>query len=130
MAEQQPGEPLYTVRDWPAGSAATVQILSKYLNYDVADELKAKLRVVAQQKLDGGFRTFVLDLAKVSIVDSCGVGLMIGLHNQVQAAGGTLWLVGITHFLQKIFRMMHLDQYFHVAITEDDVKKQLPAHVA
>ncbi len=130
MADQQPGDPLFTVRDWPAGPASTVQIHSKYLNYDVADSLKARLRAVIQEKLDGGKRTFVLDLGKVSIVDSCGVGLMIGLHNLVHGAGGTLWLVGITHFLQKIFKMMHLDQYFHVAVTEDDVKKQVPARVA
>ncbi len=130
MAEHQAGDARYIVRDWPLGPAATIQILCKYLNYDVADELKASLRPVVQQKLDAGGRTLVLDLEKVSIVDSCGVGLMIGLHNQVQAAGGTLWLVGITHFLQKIFQMMHLDEYFHVAATEDDVRKQVPARVA
>lgn len=130
MSEQPPGEPLYTVRDWHGGMVSTVQIHSKYLNYDVADELKALLRTAVDAKLGDGRRWFVLDLAKVSIVDSCGVGLMIGLHNQVQGAGGALWLVGITHFLQKIFRMMHLDQYFRVAAGEDDVVKQLPASVA
>src|SRR5688572_32139360 len=108
-------EPLYTIRSWPDGRGATIQLRARYLNYDVADELKAVLRARTQELLDGGRRHYVLELAEVSIVDSCGVGMMIGLHNQIHAAGGALWLVGVTQFLQKILRMMHLDQYFQVA---------------
>jgi anti-anti-sigma factor len=130
MGESKSGEPLYTVREWTDGRAVTLQIHSKYLNYDVSDGLKATLRDVVQARLDRGVKGFVLDLSKVSIVDSCGVGLMIGLHNLVQGAGGSLWLTGITHFLQKIFRMMHLDQYFHVAASEQDVQKRLAAPVS
>ena len=130
MSDVKSGEPLYTLREWGDGRAITIQIHSKYLNYDVSDGLKARLRDLVQQRLDGGVKAFVLDLSKVSIVDSCGVGLMIGLHNLIQSANGSLWLVGITHFLQKIFRMMHLDQYFHVAASEQDVQKALPSPVA
>src|SRR5262245_60076674 len=118
-------EPLYSVRDWNDGRAVTLQIHSKYLNYDVSDGLKATLRDVVQERLDRGVRHFVLDLAKVSIVDSCGVGLMIGVHNLVRDSAGTLYLTGITHFLQKIFRMMHLDQYFHVVGSVEELEKLL-----
>jgi anti-sigma B factor antagonist len=130
MGESRPGESLYSVRDWSDGRAVTLQIHSKYLNYDVSDGLKTTLRALVQERLDRGTRNFVLDLSKVSIVDSCGVGLMIGLHNLVRAASGSLWLTGITHFLQKIFGMMHLDQYFQVAASEQDVHKQLQSSVA
>jgi len=130
MGDSRSGDPLYTVREWGDGRAVTFQIHTKYLNYDVSDGLKATLRGLLQERLDHGTRSFVLDLSKVSIVDSCGVGLMIGLHNLVQAAGGTLWLTGITHFLQKIFRMMHLDQYFQVAASEQDVQKRLQTTLA
>jgi len=117
-------EPLYTLRSWPDGRGATIQLRARYLNYDVADELKAVLRTRTQELLDGGQRHYVLELAEVSIVDSCGVGLMIGLHNQIHAAGGGLWLVGVTQFLQKILRMMHLDQYFQLAASEADVQSR------
>jgi anti-anti-sigma factor len=123
-------EPLYTLRSWPDGRGATLQLRARYLNYDVADELKAVLRTRTQELLDGGQRHYVLELAEVSIVDSCGVGLMIGLHNQIHAAGGTLWLVGVTQFLQKILRMMHLDQYFQVAVSEADVQARLATPAA
>ena len=130
MGETKSAEPLYSVREWGDGRAATLHIHSKYLNYDVSDGLKATLRDVVQERLDRGIKSFVLDLSKVSIVDSCGVGLMIGVHNLVKAAGGSLWLTGITHFLQKIFRMMHLDQYFHVVASEDEVQKLLATAAA
>jgi anti-sigma B factor antagonist len=130
MGETGSAEPLYSVREWGDGRVVTLQIHSKYLNYDVSDGLKSTLRGIVQERLDKGTRGFVLDLSKVSIVDSCGVGLMIGLHNLVQGAGGSLWLTGITHFLQKIFRMMHLDQYFQVAASEQDVQKRLQSTVA
>src|SRR5438105_76311 len=100
MGEMDSAEALYSVREWADQRVTTLQIHSKYLNYDVSDGLKATLRDEVQQRLERGLRVFVLDLSKVSIVDSCGVGLMIGVHNAVQASGGTLWLVGITHFLQ------------------------------
>jgi anti-anti-sigma factor len=130
MGETRSGEPLYSVREWADGRSVTLQIHSKYLNYDVSDGLKATLRGLVQERLEQGTRTFVLDLSKVSIVDSCGVGLMIGLHNLVHGANGSLWLTGITHFLQKIFRMMHLDQYFQVAVSEQEVQKKLQSPVA
>ena len=79
MGESRSGEPLYSVREWADSRSVTLQIHSKYLNYDVSDGLKATLRGLVQERLEQGTRTFVLDLSKVSIVDSCGVGLMIGL---------------------------------------------------
>lgn len=130
MGDPNATDALWSAHEWCDGRAATLQIHSKYLNYDISDELKALLRDAVQARLDAGVRCFVLDLGKVSIVDSCGVGLMIGLHNHVQGAGGTLWLTGITHFLQKIFRMMHLDQFFQVAASQQDVQRRLETPVS
>jgi anti-anti-sigma factor len=61
----------------------------------------------------------------VSIVDSCGVGLMIGIHTLIQDRQGVLYLTGITRFLEKIFRMMHLDQYFNVVESEAEIRELL-----
>ena len=46
---------------------------------------------------------------------------MIGIHNLIKERDGVLFLSGITHFLEKIFRMMHLDQYFRVIEDEQEV---------
>ena len=114
---------LCLVHKWNDGRAVTLEVQAKYLNYDVSDNLKLRMREIVQDHMDAGVRFFVLDLTRVSIVDSCGVGLMIALHNMVRDQGSRLYLTGITHFLEKIFRMMHLDQYFNVVTNEAGVRE-------
>ena len=116
-----PRRRLQVERSWGEDQILSLEIHAKYLNYDISDGLKVRLRETVQHHLDQGVRHFVMDLSKVSIVDSCGVGLMIGLHNLIRDRQGTLYLTGITHFLEKIFRMMHLDQYFQVVESEQEV---------
>ena len=122
MGDRDRSEPVYTMHEWDDGRIVTIQIQAMYLNYDISDGLKLRLRESVQDYLEAGVQFFVLDLSKVSIVDSCGVGLMIGVHNLIRDRDSTLYLTGITHFLEKIFRMMHLDQYFHVVKSEDEVR--------
>jgi stage II sporulation protein AA (anti-sigma F factor antagonist) len=121
---------LFSVRDRPSGRFATVVFHAKYLNYDVSDGLKAALQAAIQARIDGGQRSFVLDLSEVSIVDSCGVGLMIWMHRLVEDARGALYVCGVTHFLQKIFRMMQLDRFFHLLATEEEAARRLEQPVA
>lgn len=116
------GDNHYRVRDSGDGRILTLEIQAKYLNYDVSDGLKVQLRELVQDRMGKGVRHFIFNLSQVSIVDSCGVGLMIGLHNLVREHSGTLYLTGITHFLEKIFRMMHLDQYFNIVADENQVR--------
>lgn len=121
MTEKE--EALFSVEASDDPRVVTVVIQAKYLNYDMSDGLKLRLREAVQEYLDQGTQFFVLDLQNVSIVDSCGVGLMIGVHNLIRDHDATLYLTGITHFLEKIFRMMHLDQYFHVVRDSDEVRE-------
>jgi anti-sigma B factor antagonist len=107
-------ESLYVVSRSDDQRVVTLIIQAKHLNYDMSDGLKLRLRETVLEYLEQRVQYFVLDLQNVSIVDSCGVGLMIGVHNLIRDRDATLYLTGITHFLEKIFRMMHLDQYFHV----------------
>ncbi len=127
MSDAKSNDQVYSLKEWEDGRGVSVEITAKYLNYDISDGLKARLRETVQEKLDRGVRYFVMDLTKVSIVDSCGVGLMIGIHNLVQEKEGVLYLTGITRFLEKIFRMMHLDQYFNVVSTEEEVRELVAA---
>jgi anti-anti-sigma factor len=130
MGEDRRGEQLFSVRDRPSGRFATVVLHTKYLNYDVSDGLKTALQQAIQTRLDGGQRAFVLEVSEVSIVDSCGVGLMIWMHRLVEDASGALYVCGVTHFLQKIFRMMQLDRFFQVLPSEEEAVRRLEQPVA
>jgi anti-anti-sigma factor len=130
MAADRPPNLLFSVRDRPSGRFSTVALHAKYLNYDVSDGLRAALQEAIQSRLDAGQRAFVLELSEVSIVDSCGVGLMIWLHRLVEDVGGALYLCGISHFLLKMLRMMQLDRFFRVLPTEEEVARKLELPVA
>ena len=123
MSEAAATDALFAAAPWADAPGATIELRAKYLNYDVADELKPLLLDAARRLVADGARTLVLDLSQVSVVDSCGVGLMIGLQSQVRESRGSLWLVGVSSFLQKIFRMMHLDKHFQVAAGEEEVRQ-------
>ncbi len=125
MSDLKQSDSIYTLRSSGEGRVLLIEIHAKYLNYDISDGLKVRLREAIQKELDRGTRYYVLDLSKVSIVDSCGVGLMIGIHNLIREHDGLLYLTGVTQFLEKIFRMMHLDQYFRVVESEQAVLEKL-----
>jgi anti-anti-sigma factor len=130
MVADRPASQLFDMRDRPSGRFATIALHAKYLNYDVSDGLRAALQQAIQQRLDAGQRVFVLELTEVSIVDSCGVGLMIWMHRLVEDASGQLYICGVSHFLQKMLRMMQLDRYFRVLPNEEEAARKLELPVA
>ncbi|MEW6746693.1 MAG: STAS domain-containing protein [Planctomycetota bacterium] len=115
----------FVVQELQGTDVVAFSVLDKYLNYDISEPLKAQLREAVAEWQSRGCRHFVLDLGKVSIVDSCGVGVLISLHNTVKASGGELFLVRLTPFIHKILRMMHLESYFQVGETEDEVLQEI-----
>ena len=97
MSDVKHSEPVYRLRKSAEGRVLAIEIHAKYLNYDISDSLKLQLREAVQQEIDQGVRHYVLDLSRVSIVDSCGVGLMIGLQlfaaNPLSGCGPGAWIV-------------------------------------
>ena len=129
MGDGASNDELFSVREVAGGRLATITLHTRYLNYSVSDALRASLARFLANGLERGLREFVLELTSVTIVDSCGVGLMIWLHREVEAAGGTLCLCGVTHFLQKMLRMMQLDRFFTVVATEEEAVRRLATRV-
>lgn len=121
MSETPSTNPICGIRE--EDGVVVFEVQAKYLNYDISDGLKLQLCEEVDRRIANGASVFLLDLAKVSIVDSCGVGLMIGLHQFAQERGGRLHLCGITSFLAKIFRMMHLDQHFHTVESLEELRQ-------
>jgi anti-anti-sigma factor len=73
------------------------------------------LREAMRGALANGARELVLDLAKVQMVDSSGIGLLISAHNSLQKAGGQLAVVHASRDLLDLFRMMRIHQHFSVS---------------
>jgi len=52
----------------------------------------------------------VLDLSKVSLVDSTGVGIVVMCLARLKRAGGELRIAGATGKVEEVFRLTNLDK--------------------
>ena len=90
---------------------ATVITLAKDLVVSTAPELRQAMK----SAIDGGASSLVIDLAKVRIIDSTGLGLLVAAHNTLSKQGGALSVVNTSPDLLGLFKSMRLDQHFNVA---------------
>jgi anti-sigma B factor antagonist len=58
--------------------------------------------------------TVTIDLSGLEYISSAGLGLFIGLHQRLSAAGGSLTLVGMSDHVRHIFRLARLDQVLNI----------------
>lgn len=76
----------------------------------VADELRGRLKEILQAA-EG---PLVIDLARVELIDSVGIGLLIAVHNTLGKKGGRLALRNVNADLASLLRTMRLDKHFQV----------------
>ncbi len=112
----------FTATPVAQGAAIEIDLPEPNLDFDVADALKSALTETVANYLDEGYRSFVLDLMTVERIDSCGVGLLISLHHQVVAVGGTIVVAVNSPFVRKVLRMMRLDRFLDL---ETSVERSL-----
>jgi anti-sigma B factor antagonist len=58
--------------------------------------------------------TVTVNLAGLEYISSAGLGLFIGLHQRLSAAGGSLTLVGMSDHVRHIFRLVRLDKVLNI----------------
>src|SRR4051794_37778630 len=72
------------------------------------DEFRAKW----MEALSTGSKLIIVNLARVTMVDSSGIGTMIRCHSAVTAAGGKLKITGANNTVREAFRVTRLDKVF------------------
>ena len=95
-----------------------VSFNDRSLNFYVTDSLKEALKETIIGQIDEGVTHFVLDLDKVKIIDSCGVGLVIVANNLTASRGAKLYLSNMRPFIVKILDIMRISK--HLTIFETD----------
>jgi len=76
---------------------------------------KSIMDLIAQDRVK-----LVLDLSKLSYINSSGLGILINLLKTVQAKGGDIKLAGLQGELRELFSITSLDQIFSVFSTPDE----------
>lgn len=76
------------------------------------------LREAVTKAIQAGVRTLTIDLAGVTYIDSSGLGLLVGAHKRMTAAGGTLTVRCFEQRLLRLFNLTGLDRV--LTIRPDD----------
>ncbi|MCU1306303.1 MAG: anti-sigma-factor antagonist [Acidobacteriaceae bacterium] len=90
------------------GDAVIVDLDGRLALGGPVDEFRARW----MEALASGAKTIVVNLARVTMIDSSGIGTMIRCHSAVSAAGGKLKIVGANHTVREAFRVTRLDKVF------------------
>jgi len=105
------------------GSTAILDVEGKLALGVGLDDFRAKW----SDAVATGAHNLVVNLARVPMVDSSGIGSLIRCHSAVTAAGGKLKLVGVGEVVRQSFKITRLDRIFEFHDSEASALADLPA---
>lgn len=108
----------------PDGRAIAELVPEGELTIEAADAFRA---LVAELLADGVV-LFLLDLSRVSYLDSTGLGALVHLLRQTKARGGGVVFYAVSPPVQELFQLTHLDKVLHLAPTREAAMAQLRKH--
>ena len=100
----------------PAGSDIVVFVLHGEVDLHVSPELRARLTGA----IESGASNVVVDLSRVTFLDSMALGVLLGALKLLRAHDGELRLVVPTPELRRIFELTLLDEVFVLARTRQE----------
>ncbi|HEX2346092.1 MAG TPA: STAS domain-containing protein [Gaiellaceae bacterium] len=101
--------------DHPRAGAA---VLALHGDADLhsADELRARLGAV----IEAGASLLVVDLSRVTFIDSMALGILLEALKRLRARGGVLRIVGPRPDVRRIFEITLLDRIFPLDATRSE----------
>lgn len=78
-----------------------------------------KIGDTARTLMDEGFKKFVINMEKSTVVNSIGVSILIELIERVQEAEGRLFFCNLTKVIAKTFTIMGLAQFAGMVESEE-----------
>jgi anti-anti-sigma factor len=83
------------------GDVTVVRVLEAKLTYPALSSFFSEVR----QRVEGGARLVIIDLAAVSYLDSASIGCIMDVHRLVQEKGGALRLSGLQPRVETMISM-------------------------
>lgn len=103
-----------SVRDLDGGSVSVLQIKDAFLNYASSDELKANIKTVCRERINRGVKGFAVDVSRVTVMDSCGLSVLISIKKLVESEGARMALCGLSPMIRRLFEITKLEQVFEI----------------
>jgi anti-sigma B factor antagonist len=102
-----------------------ITVLSLVGNLDAATASGLKQEVVAIA--DSKKTRIAVDMARLTLIDSTGVGVLISLFKRTRAQGGTVNFAGLVGQPKEIFRLLRLDRSLDLLPQLEDALSKLRA---
>lgn len=101
------------------GDASVITLSGDFLGETEHFRFRDQVRELTSQ----GIKHLIIDIGKVSHINSCGLGALVCAHTSMQRAGGELKLVGVGKSVGELFKMTRLDQIFEIMPAGDKIGK-------
>ncbi len=73
-----------------------------------------ELREKMQRLIENGARELVIDMSSVELIDSTGIGVLVGIQNTLKTKEGHLKLAKVNSDICKMLKMMRLDRHIEI----------------
>ncbi len=105
-------------RDLDDGMTTVVTILEDSLGDETVAPLKLKIREGLVRRLEAGRTSFVLNLSRVVMMDSCGLAAIISVKRLLDQREAKLALSNLSDLLKRLFHLTRLDRVITIHPTE------------
>ena len=89
---------------------ACVAYLEGELDVSTSERLRAELLTL----IDDGCRSLVIDMSELTLIDSTGLGVLVGVLKRMLQHGGDMALKAPRRSAQKVFAITGLDRVFTI----------------
>ena len=105
------------------GTVGVIEVKGSLVGGDETDELRRYISDFVQQ----GNKKLVLDLSKVTYLNSTAIGVLVSTHTTYSRNKGRLVLCGINKNINNIFVITKLTMVFEVRDTLEEAVKSVSA---
>lgn len=88
-----------------------------------------KLKDLVRKMIDGKVTSYILNLEKVTYLDSSGIGSLLYVHSELKKRGLPLRIVGVTGSVRKVIELTKLMEYFPIVADLGTALQQLKQNV-
>jgi len=92
----------YEVEEREQGRVAVLRFLDEDLSYYHADSLRRDLRSAVEYRIRRGSRTILLDLYRVRVIDSGGIGLILSVNNHCAGLDAKFGIARTSSFVRHV----------------------------
>lgn len=102
------------------GTAAII-VLEGEVDISVTDLVRGKFRKLVDERK----KAILVDMTRVSYIDSSGLGLLVETMQEMEKYSGEIKLFGLTGDVRKVFELTRLNKFFDIFNTEKEALESL-----